>query len=614
MSISKREDIRNIAIIAHVDHGKTTLVDHMLRQSGTFHARQEVAERVMDSGDLEREKGITIMAKNASVQWKDIKINIVDTPGHSDFGGEVERVLSMVDGVLLLVDAAEGPLPQTRFVLGKALQLNLPAIVVINKIDRQDARPDEVHDEILDLFIALGASDAQIEFPLLFAIGKDGIAKRELDENSSTLDPLFETIVGTIPPPAHDAGAPLQMSITALDWNNYVGRIAIGRVHRGVVNRGDTVAHLHPDGSVEQQRITKLYVFRGLKREEVDSAAAGEIIALSGFEHVNIGDSITDPDHQEALPYVNVDEPTIAMYFMVNTSPFAGREGKYVTSNKLRERLQRELRLNVALRVEETDSPDVFKVSGRGELQLAVLIETMRREDYEFAVSRPEVLMRRNADDVLEEPIEHVTADVPEEHLGPVIEMLGKRKGEMMGMAPLGDVVRAEFKVPARGLIGFRTDFLTITRGEGILHHVFLGYEPYKGAMASRGRGALVSHESGAAKRYALETIQERGALFIEPGANVYAGMVVGENARDVDLNVNVCKAKHLTGHRQSTKEVSESLSKARTMSLEQCIEWIADDELLEVTPATIRIRKKMLDASERHRAQKRAKYAAEEA
>ncbi len=613
MSTQRREDIRNIAIIAHVDHGKTTLVDHMLRQSGTFRDNQEVADRVLDSNDLERERGITIMSKNAAVHRDGVKINIVDTPGHSDFGGEVERILSMVDGVLLLVDAAEGPLPQTRFVLSKALGLGLPAIVVINKIDRGDARPDEVHDEVLDLFISVGADDNQIEFPYLYAIGKEGIAQRTLEEKGTDLEPLFETIMEHIPAPEYDKDAPLGMIITALDWSDYVGRIAIGRIRTGRIKLGETVAHVHPGGDVEKRRITKLHEFRGLQRAEIEHAEAGDIIALSGFENVNIGDTISSVENPVSLPYVNVDEPTIAMHFMVNTSPFAGREGDYVTSNKIRERLTRELRSNISLRVTDTDSPDVFKVSGRGELQLAILIETMRREGFEFAVSRPEVLLRRNENGDLEEPIEHATIDVPNEHVGSVIEMLGNRKGEMVGMTPIGDIVRVEFRVPARGLIGFRTQFLTITRGEGILHHVFDGYDAYRGPLSGRSRGALVSWETGQVKRYALESVQDRGTLFIEPGEEVYEGMVVGENARDADLNVNVCKAKHLTGHRQATKDVAESINKARKLSLEQYIEWIADDELLEITPESIRPRKKLLNSSDRHRAYKRAKLGKEE-
>jgi GTP-binding protein len=603
-----RTDIRNIAIIAHVDHGKTTLVDHLLRQSGTFRENQVVAERVMDSNDLEREKGITIMAKNAAVRWNDVKINIVDTPGHSDFGGEVERILSMVDGVLLLVDAAEGPLPQTRFVLKKALELHLIPIVVINKIDRSDARPQEVLDEILELFIALGADYDQLHFPVVYAIAKQGRATLSLDQPAETLAPLLETVLKTIPPPSFDAEQPFQMIITALDWSDYIGRIAIGRIKRGRVKTGDSVALIRPDGSVEQQRITKMYAFEGVVRAEVQSAEAGEIIALSGFENVHIGDTISDSAFPEALPYVNIEEPTIAMEFSVNNSPFAGREGKHVTTPKLRERLFRELRTNVALRVEETDSPDVFKVSGRGELQLAILIETMRREGYEFAVSKPEVLFRRNEQGQLLEPIEHVIVDVPETHIGTVIEILGRRKGEMMNMMPTADVIRAEFYVPARGLIGFRTEFLTSTRGAGIIHHTFHDYQPHKGPMSGRTKGALVSMETGAATAYSLESVQERGILFIAPGNEIYEGMVVGENSREDDLSVNPCKAKHLTNMRSSGSEGIVRLDPPRQMSLEQFIEFIEDDELLEVTPVNLRIRKKILDTTQRQRAAKRDK------
>lgn len=608
--------IRNIAIIAHVDHGKTTLVDHLLRQSGTFRDNQVVAERVMDSNDLEREKGITIMAKNAAVRYHheqgDIKINIVDTPGHSDFGGEVERVLSMVDGVLLLVDAAEGPLPQTRFVLKKALEMGLPPIVVLNKIDRSDARAQEVMDEVLQLFINLGADYEQLDFPVLYAIAKQGIAKRSLDDTSTTLDPLFEAIINHIPPPPANIAEPFQMIIAALAWNDYVGRIAIGRIHRGTVKIGDTVALMRPDGTVENNRITKLYVFEGLNRKEVESAEAGDLIALSGFENVHIGDTIADAAQPEALPYVNIDEPTLAMSFCVNTSPFAGREGKFVTTPKLRERLYRETRTNVALRVEDTESPDIFAVSGRGELQLAILIETMRREGYEFAVSKPEVLYKRADGGELLEPMEHVIVDVSQTHVGTVIELLGKRKAEMLNMMPMGDSVRAEFVVPARGLIGFRTEFLTATRGEGILHHTFHGYDNHKGDFATRTRGSLVSMETGPSTGYALEMVQERGVLFVAPGTEIYEGMVVGENSREDDLVVNPCRTKHLTNMRSSGSEGMVKLDTPRQLSLEQFIEFIADDELLEVTPQNIRIRKKVLDATERNRQRKRALAAVE--
>ncbi len=605
-NIKRNTNIRNIAIIAHVDHGKTTLVDHLLRQAGIFRENQAVVTRVMDSNDLEREKGITIMAKNAAVTWNGTKINIVDTPGHSDFGGEVERILSMVDGVLLLVDAAEGPLPQTRFVLKKALGMNLIPIVVINKIDRSDARADEVLDEVMQLFINLEADYDQLNFPVIYAIAKQGLAKRTLDGEATNLDALFETVISTIPGPVGDADQSFQMIIAALDWNDYVGRIAVGRIHRGRVKVGDSVALLHPDGSKENSRITKLYVYEGNLRKEVESAEAGDIIALSGFENVFIGDTIADSSNPEQLPYVNIDEPTLAMNFCVNTSPFAGREGKFVTTPKLRERLYRETRTNVALRVADTDSADNFKVSGRGELQLAILIETMRREGYEFAVSKPEVLYKRDENNKIQEPMEHVIVDVSQAQVGTVIELLGRRKAEMLNMTPTGDSVRAEFIVPSRGLIGFRTEFLTATRGEGIIHHTFHGYDAYKGEFATRTRGSLVSMESGPSTAYALEMVQERGILFVPPGVDLYEGMVVGENSREDDLVVNPCRTKHLTNMRASGSDGVVKLDTPRQMSLEQFIEFIADDELLEVTPQSIRIRKRILDATERNRMRKR--------
>lgn len=612
MALQNRSDYRNIAIIAHVDHGKTTLVDHMLRQSGTFRDNQVVAERVMDSNDLEREKGITIMAKNASVHWNGYKINVVDTPGHSDFGGEVERILSMVDGVLLLVDAAEGPLPQTRFVLRKALDMGLKPIIVINKIDRQDARPAEVLDEIMELFINLGATYEQLDFPIIYAIGKLGVAKLTMEEEAVSLDPLFESIIKHIPPPKVDMDVPFAMVISALAWSDYVGRIAVGRIIEGSVKVGDNVNLIKPDGSKESTRITKMYVYEGIARAEVNEASAGEIIALSGFENVYIGETIADASRTEPLSYVNIEEPTIAMYFMVNTSPLAGREGKFVTTPKLRERLYRELRNNVSLRVEDSDSPDVFKVSGRGELQLAILIETMRREGYEFAVSRPEVLFRRDEKGALVEPIENVMVDVPQEHVGTVIESLGKRKGEMTGMTPGNDSVRCDFLVPARGLIGFRTEFLTSTRGMGIIHHTFDSYQPYKGPISGRLRGALVSMETGQSTSYALEMVQVRGTLFVEAGQPIYEGMIIGENAREDDLSVNACRMKHLTNMRSSGSDGLLKLEAPRQMSLEQCIEFIEDDELLEVTPVSVRMRKKILDTTMRQRAKKREAAALE--
>ncbi|MFN4769066.1 MAG: translational GTPase TypA [Candidatus Kapaibacterium sp.] len=607
-----RENLRNIAIIAHVDHGKTTLVDHMLKQAGTFRDNQVVAERVMDSNDLEREKGITIMAKNTAVRWKDTKINVVDTPGHSDFGGEVERVLSMVDGVVLLVDAAEGPLPQTKFVLRKAFELHLTPIVIINKIDRSDARPEEVLNEVMELFLALGADYDALNFPVIYAIGKLGIAKLSLDDPSETLAPLFDTIIKHIPGPPYDPEAPYQMAVAALDWNDYIGRIAVGRVHRGTVRMGDAVTLLSRDGSSTQSRITKMFAFEGLTRAEIDVAEAGEIISLSGFDSVKIGDTFASPLAPEALTFIEIDEPTIAMYFMVNTSPFAGKEGKHVTTPKLRERLYRELRTNVAMRVEDTDQPDVFKVSGRGELQMAILIETMRREGYEFAVSKPEVLLKRDDSGQLLEPFEHVVVDCSETSIGGVIENLGRRRAEMTNMAPAGTGMRAEFIIPSRGLIGFRTDFMTLTRGDGLIHHNFTGYQPFKGEVSTRLRGTLVSMENGVATAYSLENAQERGVLFIEAGIPVYEGMVVGENAKESDLPVNVSKTKHLTNMRASGSDGIVRLAPPRLMSLEQFIEFIEDDELLEVTPLSLRIRKKILNTTERQRAQKRAKLSME--
>lgn len=607
MPILRRDDIRNVAIIAHVDHGKTTLVDHLLRQSGTFRENQHIADRVMDSNDLERERGITIMAKNTAVQWHDKKINIVDTPGHSDFGGEVERILGMVDGVVLLVDAAEGPLPQTKFVLKKSLDMGLAPIVVINKIDRKDARPEEVLDEIMELFLSLGAHYDQLNFPTLYAIAKEGIAKNSLaDTTTTTLDPLFEAIVEHIPRPKFAPDEPFQMLISAVDWSDYIGRIGVGRIERGTVRVGDTVCLMKSDGSIENSRLTKLFVFEGLKRTEVPEAQSGDIVALAGFEKVNIGDTIASAEKPELFPYHNVDEPTITMNFMVNNSPFAGMEGKFVTTPKLRERLFRELRTNVSLRIMDTDSPDVFKVSARGELQLAILIETMRREGYEFAVSKPEVIFRKNEDGKILEPIEHVVIDVPETYLGVTIENLGRRRGEMFMMINSHGNVRADFYVPSRGLLGFRSELLTQTRGTGLLHQNFHEYQPFKGNIDGRSRGALIAMEPGEAKAYAMESIQERGVLFIEPTEKIYSGMVVGENSREADMTVNVCKAKHLTNMRASGTDGIVRLAPARKMSLEQCIEFLGDDELLEVTPINTRIRKRILDQNERKRASKK--------
>ena len=605
-----REDIRNIAIIAHVDHGKTTLVDHMFRQTGTFRANQDVMTRVMDSNDLERERGITILAKNTAVFFTPkngttVKINIVDTPGHSDFAGEVERTLKMVDGVLLLVDAAEGPLPGTRFVLKKSLELNLQPIVVINKIDRKDARPHEVLDEVFELFLSLGAHDHQLDFPTIYAIAKQGISKRELDDPSTTLEPLFEAILQKVPPPPGEVDQPFQMLITTIDYNDYLGRLGIGRISRGTIELGSPMKVIHRDGSVEDARVTRIYVFEGLKRVEVQTASAGDIVALAGMEDVDIGETVADASDPTALPFVSIEEPTLSMNFVVNNSPFAGLEGKYVTTRHLGERLAKEIRSNVSLRVELTDSPDVFKVSGRGELHLAILIETMRREGYEFQVSRPEVIYKSIAD-VLCEPMEHVIIDVPDEFVGVVIENIGQRKGEMRNMIQVQGNTRLEFIVPARGLLGFRSEFMTQTKGTGILHHNFHGYEPHKGDFAHRNRGALIALEDGTSVAYGMFKVQERSTFFIEPGIRVYKGMVVGENAREHDMVINVCKTKHLTNMRASGSDEAIRLEPPHIMSLEQAIEWISEDEYVEVTPQSIRLRKKYLDHNERNRMSKK--------
>ncbi|MEX1140002.1 MAG: translational GTPase TypA [Bacteroidota bacterium] len=610
--MNTRDDIRNIAIIAHVDHGKTTLVDYMLRQTGTFRANQELVTRVMDSNDLERERGITILAKNTSVFHRSanhpngIKINIVDTPGHADFAGEVERTLKMVDGVLLLVDAAEGPLPGTKFVLKKSLELNLLPIVVINKIDRKDARPHEVLDEVFELFLSLGAHDHQLDFPTIYAIAKQGIAKRELEEEGTNLEPLFEAIISRVPPPQGDPSLPFQMLVTTIDYNDYLGRLGIGRISRGSIRYGSPMKVVHRDGGVDDARVTKIYTFDGLKRVEVTEAHVGDIIAIAGMEDVDIGETIADAADPSPLPFVAIDEPTLSMNFIVNNSPLAGQEGKYVTTRNLGERLARELRSNVSLRVELTDSPDAFKVSGRGELHLAILIETMRREGYEFQVSRPEVILKR-IDDVLSEPMEHVIIDVPDEFVGGVIENLGRRKGEMKNMLQIQGNTRVEFIVPARGLIGFRSEFMTQTKGTGILHHNFHGYEPYKGELTHRTRGAIVALEDGAAVAYAMWKLSERSTFFVEPGTRVYAGMIVGENSRDQDMVVNVCKTKQLTNMRASGSDEAVRLEPPRILSLEQAIEWIGDNEYVEVTPKSIRLRKRWLDHNERNRMTKKA-------
>jgi GTP-binding protein len=603
--MQKREDIRNIAIIAHVDHGKTTLVDHMLRQTGTFRLNQQLVTRVMDSNDLERERGITILAKNTSVHYHGVKINIVDTPGHSDFSGEVERTLTMVDGVLLLVDAAEGPLPGTKFVLKKSLDLRLTPIVVINKIDRRDARAHEVLDLIFELFLSLGATNEQLDFPTIYCIAKQGIAKRELDDESTTLEPLLDTILTTVPPPPGEAADPFKMLVTTIDYSDYLGRLGIGRIQRGTIRMGEPMKIVHRDGNVEDARVTKIYTFDGLKRTEIESASAGDIIALAGMEDVDIGETIADPVDATPLPFVAIEEPTIAMNFSVNDSPFSGLDGKYVTSRHLSERLSRELRSNVSLQIELTDSPDTFRVSGRGELHLGILIETMRREGFEFQVSRPEVIYKR-IDDVLCEPVEHAIIDVPDEFVGTVIENLGKRRGTMRNMIASNGNTRLEFFVPARGLLGFRGEFMTQTKGTGILHHNFHGYEPYKGDLVHRTRGALIAMETGEAVAYGMWKLQERSTFFIEPGMKVYVGMVVGENSREHDMTVNVCKTKHLTNMRASGADEAIRLETPWLMTLEQAIEWIGDDELVEVTPKSIRIRKRILDANDRSRSAKK--------
>jgi len=592
--------IRNIAIIAHVDHGKTTLVDAMLKQAGTYRDNETIVERVMDSMDLEKERGITIMAKNASVRYGEYKINILDTPGHADFGGEVERVLKMVDGVMLLVDAAEGCLPQTRFVLRKALESRLPAIAVVNKIDRHDSRPEEVVNEIYELFIDLDATDEQIEFPILYAISRDGVAKKALDDASPNLKPLFDQILETIPAPRALRDDSLQLLVANVDYNEYVGRLAIGRISSGEIARNQEIAIAKRDGSIQKTRVKELYVFEGLKREATDRAGVGEIVALAGVEGINIGETITSPDNPKPLPSIAVDEPTIAMIFSVNNSPFAGLDGQYVTSRQIKERLDREVLGNVAIRVEETESPDQFKVSGRGELQLSILIEMMRREGYEVQVSKPEVITRR-VDGQLQEPIELVVVDCPEEFIGVVTEAMGRRKGQMMKMVNHGTGrVRMEFETPSRGLIGFRGEFLTETKGTGLLNTLFLRFDQWTGEMKGRGAGSLMSDRKGESTTYALFNLQERGTMFIRPGTKVYEGMIIGENARAVDLDVNAIKEKKLTNMRASGSDEAMRLVPAKDLSLEEALEFIAGDELVEVTPKSIRLRKRTLKSNER--------------
>jgi GTP-binding protein len=594
------QTIRNIAIIAHVDHGKTTLVDAMLRQSGTFRANEQVAERVMDSNELERERGITILAKNTAVNFHGGKINIVDTPGHADFGGEVERALKMVDGVMLLVDAAEGPLPQTRYVLAKALEAKLPPIVVINKIDRPDARPQEVLNEIYDLFIDLDADESQLEFPVLYTIAKQGTATTDPAQAGTDLQPLFETIVNAIPAASGDAEAPLQILVANLDYSDYFGRIAICRVFQGTLRAGDEVAISRRDGSLYRTRITKLFTFSGLKRIEIAETTLGDIVAVAGVEGITIGETITSAETPSPLPLIVIDEPTIAIQFSVNNSPFAGREGTYVTSRNLRERLEKELLTNVSIRVEDTGSPDSFKVLGRGELQLAILIEMMRREGYELMAGRPEIVTRM-VDGTRMEPVEHLTIDVPETYTGVVIEKLGPRKGEMTKMHNHGSGrVRMEFRVPSRGLIGLRSEMLTETRGTIVMNSLFDGYIPYQGEIPQRPTGALIADRQGLTTTYSLNGLQERGRLFVGPGVDVYEGMIVGEHSRDNDLDVNVVREKKMTNMRASTSDEAIRLVPHTTLNLEQSIEIIADDELVEVTPKSLRLRKKILQANRR--------------
>ena len=602
----KREDVRNVAIIAHVDHGKTTLVDELLKQSGVFRENQEVAERVMDSNDIERERGITILSKNTAVFYKDKKINIIDTPGHADFGGEVERVLKMVDGVVLVVDAYEGPMPQTKFVLQKALDLDLSVIVCINKIDRPEARPNDVIDEVLELFMDLDASDEQLDCPFVYASAKAGFAKKELDDPDVDMSPLFETIINYIPAPQGDPDAPTQMLISTIDYNEYVGRIGIGKIDNGVVKVNQEVAivnHHDPD-KMRRVKIGKLYQFDGLKRVEVQEATIGDIVAVSGITDLHIGDTLCSVENPEAIPFQKISEPTIAMNFMVNDSPLAGQEGKFITSRHIRERLFRELNTDVSLRVEETDSPDCFKVSGRGELHLSVLIENMRREGFEFAVSKAEVLYKYNERNQKQEPMELAYIDVPEEFTGAVIQKLTSRKGELQGMSPTnGGYTRLEFSIPARGLIGYRGEFMTDTKGNGIINTMFDGYGPYKGDLSYRRTGSLIAYESGEAITYGLFNAQERGTLFIGPGEKVYSGMVIGQSPKTEDIEVNVCKTKKLTNTRSSSSDEALRLVPKKIMSLEQCLEFIDTDELLEVTPENLRIRKRILDPLLRKRA-----------
>jgi len=595
-----RENLRNIAIIAHVDHGKTTLVDELLKQSGIFRQNEVVQERVMDSNDLERERGITILSKNTSVHYKDVKINIVDTPGHADFGGEVERILTMVDGVLLLVDAFEGCMPQTRFVLRKALALDKKVIVVVNKIDRPGARPAEVVDEVLDLFIELGANDDQIDFPVVYASARDGYASLEPDVREGDMRPLFDSILENIESPEGEIDAPLQVLFSSLDYDDYIGRIGIGRVARGRIKRNDSVVLCKADGAQQNVKISRLYQFEGLKRAEVEEAAVGDLICVSGITNLNIGETICASDCVEPLPFVKIDEPTLSMNFMVNDSPFAGQDGKYVTSRNIRDRLFKEVETNVSMRVEETDSTDCFKVSGRGELHLSILIETMRRENYEFQVSRPQVITKTENGQLLE-PIELLIVEVPEEYVGAVMQKIGARRGELENMGTRdGGSTHLEFRIPARGLIGYRSEFMTDTNGNGIMNNLFAGYEPFKGDIQTRERGSIVVHETGETSAYGLFNTQDRGRMFVGPGVPVYEGMIVGECAKNEDIVCNVCKQKHLTNTRASGSDDALRLVPHTVLSLEQSMEFIKDDELVEITPHSIRLRKRTLSKEQR--------------
>ena len=603
--MKSREDIRNVAIIAHVDHGKTTLVDQLLHQSGIFRSNEQVDERVMDSNDLEKERGITILSKNTGIHYKDVKINIVDTPGHADFGGEVERIMMMVDGVLLLVDAFEGCMPQTRFVLKKALALGKKAIVVINKIDRPGARPQEVIDEVLDLFIDLGANEDQIEFPVVFASGRDGYSSLDPEAREGDMRPLLDAILENIDAPKGDIDGPLQILFSSLDYDDYLGRIGVGRVERGSVKAGQTVSLCKQDGSHQNVKIVKLYQFDGLKRVEVESAKMGDLIAVSGISELNIGETACDTEHLDPLPFVKIDEPTISMNFMINDSPFAGKEGKFVTSRNIRARLFKEVETNVSMRVEETENTDSFKVSGRGELHLSILIETMRRQGYEFQVSRPQVIYKKDENGNILEPMELLIVEVPENYVGAVMEKIGSRKGELENMDVRdGGSTHIEFKIPARGLIGYRSEFMTDTNGNGIMNNLFLGYEPYKGDIMMRERGSIVVHETGESTGYGLFNTQDRGRLFIGPGVPVYEGMIVGECAKNEDIVCNVCKKKQMTNTRASGSDDALRLVPHTTLSLEQSMEFIGDDELVEITPESIRLRKKILSKEQRMKQQ----------